>query len=67
MQFLQKTVHMVFFFSEYYSTFFLHDIIDSLSKSTEGENQIALIDKGKKENDLVAVLVLARPGPRASQ
>ena len=71
MQFLQKTVHMVFF------SFFLNitepsfDIasltVDNLSKSTEGENQIALIDKGKKENDLVAVLVLARPSPRASQ
>ena len=57
MQFLQKTVHMVFFFSEYYSTFFLYDIIDSLSKSTEGENQIALIDKGKKENDWHTVFV----------
>ena len=52
---------------QYYSTFFLHDIIDSLSKSTEGENQLALIDNGKKENDLVAVLVLARPTPCASQ
>ena len=50
MQFLQRTVHMVFFFSEYYSTISLQDIIDNLTKSTEGEGRPSiLIDEGKKE------------------
>ena len=41
---------MVFFFSEYYSTISLQDIIDNLTKSTEGEGRPSiLIDEGKKE------------------
>ena len=50
MQFLQKTVHMVFFFSEYYIIFLTWHHIDNLTNSTEGEGRPSiLIDEGKKE------------------